>query len=106
MPSEAILAMQYMPAVQKLYIAFHSRIIYCYSDVPIEEWREFLAADSKGTYLNQVFKLRNHPFETVEPPILPPPETDETLEWGEIWSLRKKAVQSIEVKKPHRKFKA
>ena len=34
--------------------------VYLYFDVPGEEYRAFMAAASKGTYLNQVFKPRGY----------------------------------------------
>jgi hypothetical protein len=94
--------MQYRPAAQELYIAFRSRQeIYRYFDVSIEEWRQFLEAGSKGTYLNQAFKPREHPYETVDAPIPPPPQTDshEPLEWGETWALRKKSVRAVQLER-------
>jgi KTSC domain len=39
--------------------------VYLYFDVPAEEYRDFMAADSKGTYLNQVFKLRGYRYVVV-----------------------------------------
>jgi len=36
--------------------------IYRYFDVPHEEYAAFLAAESKGTYLNQVFKGRGYRY--------------------------------------------
>jgi hypothetical protein len=99
MPSSVILAMQYDSRRRELYIAFRGkREIYRYFDVSIEEWREFLEAGSKGTYLNQVFKRREHPFETLDGPILPAPQaqSDEPLEWGETWVLRKKGMRRVE----------
>lgn len=101
MPSSVILAMQYMPAQEELYIAFRGgRGIYRYFDVLIEEWREFLEADSKGTYLNSVFKSREHPYRKVNPPIPTAPQENgpagEPLEWGETWSLRKKSPYRVD----------
>ena len=36
--------------------------VYRYFDVPAAEYAEFMAADSKGTYLNQVFKEKKHRY--------------------------------------------
>ncbi len=36
--------------------------IYRYFDVSAAEYAEFMAADSKGTYLNQVFKPKDHRY--------------------------------------------
>lgn len=99
MPSSVILAMQYAQRRWELHIAFRTkREIYRYFDVSIEEWREFLEAGSKGTYLNHVFKRREHRFETVDGPILPAPQaqSDEPLEWGETWVLRKRGMRRVE----------
>jgi hypothetical protein len=99
MPSSVILAMQYDPRRRELYIAYRTkREIYRYFDVSMDEWREFVEAGSKGTYLNHVFKRREHPFETVDRPIRPPPQanSDEAFEWGETWVLRKKGVRRVE----------
>jgi hypothetical protein len=88
-----------MPAEEELYIAFRRRReIYRYFDVAMEEWQAFLEAGSKGTYLNQVFKRREHPFEIVDVPVRPAPhgKSDEPLEWGETWALRKKGVRRVE----------
>jgi hypothetical protein len=40
--------------------------IYRYFDVPAEEYTEFMAADSKGTYLNLVFKTKEHRYLVVK----------------------------------------
>jgi len=42
--------------------------IYRYFDVPLDEHTAFMAAESKGEYLNKVFKLRGYLFEIVEDP--------------------------------------
>jgi hypothetical protein len=39
--------------------------VYLYFDVPGEEYRAFMAAESKGTYLNQVFKPREYRYIVV-----------------------------------------
>ena len=39
--------------------------VYRYFDVPAEEYAAFMAAESKGTYLNQVFKLREYGYVVV-----------------------------------------
>ena len=36
--------------------------VYRYSDVSAAEHAEFMAAPSKGTYLNCVFKAKNHRY--------------------------------------------
>lgn len=56
--------MIYHPASQILQVVFRSTgETYQYSEVPFEEWARFTSAPSKGTYLNQVFKEKNFPFE-------------------------------------------
>ena len=99
MPSTVILAMQYKPRRQELLIVFRGgRAAYRYFDVPIEEWRGFLDAESKGAYLNEVFKRREHPYERLAGPVpvvaLQNEEKAEPLEWGETWSLRKGVSRS------------
>jgi hypothetical protein len=48
---------------RELELEFHeSGDVYRYFDVPAGEFAEFMAADSKGTYLNQVFKARDHRY--------------------------------------------
>jgi hypothetical protein len=59
--------MRYWPEMRILEIVYRSgRGTYRYFDVPIEEWAAFRTSSSKGTYLNEVFKLKNHRFEKVE----------------------------------------
>ena len=41
--------------------------VYQYFDVPAEEHTAFLAADSKGTYLNLHFKPRQYRYHRVRP---------------------------------------
>lgn len=61
--SSSIASIGYEPATHQFEIEFReSGDVYRYADVPKEEYAAFLAADSKGTYLNQVFKLRNYPY--------------------------------------------
>jgi hypothetical protein len=99
MPSTVILAMRYEPMREELLIAFRGRHeTYRYFDVGVEEWREFLEAESKGTYLNCVFKAKEHPYErTVEVVRSSGRRLGDTpLEWGEAWALRKKGVRGVE----------
>ena len=64
--SRSIASIGYLPARRELEIEFReSGDIYRYSDVSATEHAEFMAAESKGTYLNQVFKLRDHPYVIV-----------------------------------------
>jgi len=59
--SSSIASIGYEAATRELEIEFRdSGDVYRYFDVPEEEYAAFLAADSRGTYLNQVFKERNY----------------------------------------------
>jgi len=48
----------YVPAERTLYLVFHSGEVYCYLDFPPAQYRDFLAADSKGRYFSS--KIRDH----------------------------------------------
>jgi hypothetical protein len=83
--------MRYDPRRRELMICFRAhRDVYVYEDVPPEEWLEFRSAESKGTYLNQVFKEKEHRYRK-----LPQQdarrrgrgEEDDSLTWGERWML-------------------
>jgi hypothetical protein len=64
--SSVIASMGYAPAKRILELEFReTRDIYDYFDVPPEEYASFRAAESKGTYLNQVFKLRGYRYMRV-----------------------------------------
>jgi len=41
--------------------------VYRYFEVPPEEHAAFMAAESKGTYLNEVFKPKGYPYDIVQP---------------------------------------
>lgn len=75
MPSSVISVMIYHPASQVLQIVFRATgETYAYHEVPFEEWQRFLAAPSKGTYLNQTFKdkgFRFHHFSRGKAPRMP-----------------------------------
>jgi KTSC domain len=40
----------YLSSKRMLYLRFRSGELYCYFDFPPEQYRDFLAADSKGQY--------------------------------------------------------
>ena len=64
--STSIDSIGYLPARRELEIKFReSGDVYRYFDVPEEEYAAFMAAESKGTYLNQVFKPREYRFFVV-----------------------------------------
>ncbi|HEY4011187.1 MAG TPA: KTSC domain-containing protein [Acidobacteriaceae bacterium] len=99
MPSSVILAMQYEPMREELVIVFREgRGTYRYFDVAVEEWREFLEAESKGTYLNCVFKAKEHLYKRTDEVVRSSGRRlgDTPLEWGEAWALRKKGVRGVE----------
>ena len=60
--SSVIASMGYAAARRILEIEFHSGNIYDYFDVPEEEYAAFRNAESKGTYLNQILKLRGYRY--------------------------------------------
>jgi hypothetical protein len=64
--STSIASIRYLPAERELEIEFRaSGDVYRYFDVSGEEYAAFLAAESKGTYLNQVFKPREYRYVVV-----------------------------------------
>ncbi len=61
--STSIVSIGYDPRIQQLEIEFRgSGDVYLYFGVPREEHAAFIAAESKGTYLNQVFKPRGYRY--------------------------------------------
>jgi KTSC domain len=61
--SSSIASIGYAPQDRMLELEFRqSGQVYRYFNVPPEECAAFLAADSKGTYLNQVFKTRGYRY--------------------------------------------
>ena len=64
MPSTAIDDHDYDPVKEELYIAFVQGRSYVYERVPADVYDDFLAAPSKGTFLNRVIKPR-HPYREV-----------------------------------------
>jgi len=114
MPSNVIQAMRYEPRWRELLVVFRGgRGTYRYFHVAAEEWRAFLEAESKGMYLNEVFKRKVHPYIRLMEPVRSggaaevigwrqPEESgadrrEETgpLEWGEVASLPRRGVQSV-----------
>ena len=101
MPSSVILAMRYDPGREELLIVFRSKHgTYRYFDVPIGEWEEFLETESKGTYLNRVFKAKEHPFEKTEEAfrLSGKRQGELPLEWGDPEIPRKnvKKAETLE----------
>lgn len=65
--STSIAAIGYDAQRRVLDIKFReSGEIYRYYDVPPEEYAAFMEATSKGTYLNQQFKLAGYPYERIK----------------------------------------
>jgi hypothetical protein len=65
-PSTSIASIGYVPKNRELEIEFRaSGDVYRYFDVPTEEYAAFMAAESKGIYLNQVFKPRGYRYLVV-----------------------------------------
>jgi hypothetical protein len=61
--STSIAAIGYDRGKRELGIEFRrSRSVYLYSDVPPEEHEAFMAADSKGEYLNRVLKAKGYRY--------------------------------------------
>lgn len=92
MPSSVILAMRYEPEREELLIAFRAgHRAYRYFGVLNEEWEAFLEAESKGTYLNRVFKQKEHPYERTDEAVRLSGQRAgrPQLEWGEIAVPRK-----------------
>ncbi len=59
--STSIAAIGYDYRKRVLGIEFlHSGAVYLYFDVPVEEYRTFVATSSKGEYLNHVFKPKGY----------------------------------------------
>ena len=66
--SETIASIGYEPRSCELELEFReSGDIYRYFHVSADEYREFMAAESKGSYLNRVFKARDHAYRVVHP---------------------------------------
>lgn len=61
--STSIASIGFEPRKRELEIEFRqSGDVYLYLGVPPEEHAAFMAAESKGEYLNQVFKLRGYRY--------------------------------------------
>ena len=56
--SSALNAAAYIPAERLLYLEFHTGERYRYFDFPPEQYQDFLAAESKGTYFGQYIRDR------------------------------------------------
>ena len=66
--SSCIASIGYDPRASELDLEFRvSMEIYRYFEVPAEEHTAFMSAESKGTYLNEVFKSKGYRYVIVEP---------------------------------------
>ena len=65
--SESIASIGYDPRSRELEIEFRqSGDVYRYSGISSAEHAEFMAAESKGGYLNRVFKAKGHPYAVLK----------------------------------------
>jgi KTSC domain len=65
--SGTIMSIGYEPGRLELDVEFReSGDVYRYFQVAVEEHREFMAAESKGNYLNRVFKAKGHPYKVIK----------------------------------------
>lgn len=65
--SETIASIGYEARRCELDVEFRERgDVYLYFQVSAWEHSEFMAAESKGNYLNRVFKARGHPYRLVK----------------------------------------
>jgi hypothetical protein len=61
--STSIASIGYDPRRRELEVEFReSGDVYRYLDVSAGEYAEFMAAESKGSYLNRAFKAREHRY--------------------------------------------
>jgi len=66
--SSSIASIGYDEASRVLEVQFiESGEIYRYFDVPLQEYENFLAAPSKGTYLNSYLKQQGYWYERLLP---------------------------------------
>jgi hypothetical protein len=64
--SASIASVGYDSAARELEVAFReSGDVYRYFDVPGDEYARLMAAESMGTYFNQVFKRRGFAYVVV-----------------------------------------
>lgn len=63
--SRMLAAVAYNDDWKQLYLKFRSGEVYCYRDVPAEQYEELLAADSKGTYVRGHI-LKQYPYQRID----------------------------------------
>lgn len=66
--SKMLSAVAYNDDWQHLYLRFRSGDIYCYRGVPVERYRELLAANSKGEYARNHI-LNHFPYHRIRPAV-------------------------------------
>jgi uracil-DNA glycosylase family protein len=64
--SSAIRKLRYDPKRKLLDIDFDREKIYRYPNVKPKEYKELLASDSAGTYINRIFKPQHPDFEEIQ----------------------------------------
>ena len=62
--SRMLSAVAYNHDWHQLYLKYRSGDIYCYRGVPVEQYDELLAADSKGTYV-RTHILKRYPYHRI-----------------------------------------
>jgi hypothetical protein len=60
--SSCVAAIGYDGGAQEVYVEFIESGTYAYRSVPERVWQRFLAADSKGTFVNDVLKRPQYRF--------------------------------------------
>jgi uncharacterized protein YuzE len=56
--SECVARVGYDPNAEEAYVEFHDSGLYAYCGVSLRVYEEFLAADSKGTFVNEEIRPR------------------------------------------------
>jgi len=56
--SSCVARVGYDPDAEEVYVEFHDSGLYAYRGVSAHVYEEFLAADSKGTFVNEAIKPR------------------------------------------------
>ncbi|HEY6550308.1 MAG TPA: KTSC domain-containing protein [Solirubrobacterales bacterium] len=62
--SSCVAKIGYDPNAEEAYVEFHDSGLYAYRGVPARVFEAFVAAESKGTFVNEVIKPR-YPFRKV-----------------------------------------
>jgi KTSC domain len=62
--SSSVAKVGYDSDAKEAYVEFHDSGLYAYGGVSARAYEKFMAADSKGTFVNEVIKPR-YPFRKV-----------------------------------------